>query len=170
MIKCFILGYRNNGLKININTIMLDTATTNSRGYGADITLNYSDTSASFNATVEAGIIDACINFDGIPTPDAFIWMFDPTISTGTSKRVETYSGTSNGSGNYTVTFATAFAVAPNIQANIVNGSNTQIMKITSVSTTGFTVNVTNRTDVLGLLPSYSNVSAASVDVVVTEK
>ncbi len=87
-----------------------------------------------------------------------------------TPKRAETYSGTSNGSGNYTVTFGTAFAVAPNIQANVVNGTDTQTVRITSVSTTGFTVLVRNRTDVLGLLPSYSNVSGAAVDVLITEK
>lgn len=80
------------------------------------------------------------------------------------------YSGSTNSSGNYTVTFGTAYSVAPNVQANIIGGSNTQTIKITSVSTTAFTVNVTNRNEVLGLLPTYSNVSAASVDVIVTEK
>ena len=85
-------------------------------------------------------------------------------------KRVETYSGTTNGSGNYTVTFGTAYSVAPNIQANIVGGTNTNLIKITSVSTTGFTVNVVNRTDVVGLLPTYAVVNGASVDVLITEK
>jgi len=91
-----------------------------------------------------------------------------PTIPT--LKRQETYSGTSNSSGNYTVTFGTAYSVAPNIQANIIGGTNTQTIKITSVSTTGFTVNVTNRNEVLGLLPTYTNVNGASVDVLITEK
>lgn len=86
------------------------------------------------------------------------------------AKRQETYSGPTNASGNYTVTFVPAYAAAPNIQANIIGGSNTQTIKITSISTTGFTVNVTNRADVVGLLPSYSNVTGASVDVVITEK
>jgi len=85
-------------------------------------------------------------------------------------KRQETYSGTTNSSGNYTVTFGTSYSVAPNIQANIIGGSNTNLIKITSISNTGFTVNVVNRTDVVGLLPSYSNVNGASVDVIVTEK
>lgn len=85
-------------------------------------------------------------------------------------KKQETFSGTTNSSGNYTVTFGTAYSVAPNIQANIIGGSNTNLIKITSVSTTGFTVNVVNRVDVIGLLPTYNNVNGASVDVLITEK
>lgn len=87
-----------------------------------------------------------------------------------TLKRQETFSGTTNASGVYSVSFATSYAVAPNIQANIVGGNNTQLIKITSVTASGFSVNVVNRTDVVGLLPSYSNVNGASVDVIVTEK
>lgn len=87
-----------------------------------------------------------------------------------TIKRQEKYSGATNASGNYTVSFGTPYAVAPNIQANIIGGSNTQIIKITSVSASGFTVNVTNRTDVVGLLPTYANVTGAAVDVLITEK
>ncbi len=87
-----------------------------------------------------------------------------------TIKRVETSSGTTNGSGVYTVTFGTNFAVAPNVQANVINGSDTQTIRITSVSSSSVSVLVRNRTDVLGLLPSYSNVSGAAVDVLVTEK
>lgn len=88
---------------------------------------------------------------------------------TGTKKQ-ETFSGTTNGSGIYTVTFGTAYTVAPNIQANIIGGTDTQLIKITSVSTTGFTVTVVNRVDVLGLLPSYVAVNGAAVDVLITQK
>lgn len=88
----------------------------------------------------------------------------------GSSKRQETYSGVTVAAGTYTVTFPTAYTVAPNIQANIINGTDTQNIRITAVSTTGFTVLVRNRTDVVGLLPSYSNVSGAVVDVIITEK
>lgn len=93
-----------------------------------------------------------------------------PNFTIATTKRQETYSGTTNGSGAYTVTFGTAYGVAPNIQANIIGGSNTNLIKITSISTTGFTVNVVNRVDVIGLLPTYSNVSGAVVDTLITEK
>lgn len=110
--------------------------------------------------------------------------VIQPTLQTGngrwikqnnfplvpTIKRQETYSGTTDGSGNYTVTFGTSYSVAPNIQPSIIGGSDTQFYRITSITTIGFTVNIRNRTDVLGLLPSYSNVSGASVDVLITEK
>jgi len=85
-------------------------------------------------------------------------------------KRQETYSGTTSGSGTYTVVFSNAFSLAPNIQANIINGTDTQFTRITAISTTGFTVTARLRTDVLGLLPTYSNVSGAAVDVLITEK
>lgn len=85
-------------------------------------------------------------------------------------KRTETYSGTTNGSGVYTISFVTAYGAAPNIQANIINGTDTQNIRTTAISTTGFTVLVRNRTDVVGLLPSWSNVSGATVDVLITEK
>lgn len=91
-------------------------------------------------------------------------------------KRQETYSGTTNASGVYTVTFATPYSVAPNIQANIVNQSNTnQFLRVTSVSTTGFTVNAFARASisVLGLdLLAFAttNVNGAAIDVLITEK
>jgi len=95
--------------------------------------------------------------------------LFNFPIS-GNGKRQVTVSGTTNASGNVTGTFSPAFSIAPNIQANIINGTNTQTIKITAISTTGFTVNVTNRNEVLGLLPTYSNVTGANVDILVTEK
>lgn len=87
-------------------------------------------------------------------------------------KRQETYTGTSDGSGNYTVTFGTSFGAAPNIQANVVGGTTEQMSRIVSVSTTGFTVNVFQRATVLSLALSVATtpVSGASVDVLVTEK
>ena len=97
-----------------------------------------------------------------------------PTITT--AKRQETYSGTSDSSGVYTVTFGTAFSVAPNIQAGLVNQSSTDhFIRVSSVSATGFTVNVFSRTPVtllgISLLPgTIANVSGDSIDVLVTEK
>lgn len=94
---------------------------------------------------------------------------FEP-VTIETSKRIETYTGTTDSSGNYTVTYATAFSVTPDVQPQLQAGSNTQLIKITSTSTTGFTVNAQNRTDVIGLLPSYAAVSGASVGVLVTDR
>lgn len=105
---------------------------------------------------------------DAIGGPGRYI--LKKLISIPSSKRQESYSGTTNASGNYVVTFITSYSLAPNIQANIIGGSNTNLIKIVSVSTTGFTVNVVNRTDVLGLLPTYSNVTSAAIDVLITEK
>lgn len=85
------------------------------------------------------------------------------------SKRQETYSGVSNASGNYTVTFTTSYTVAPNIQTCLVN-PNVRDTPIVTVSSTGFTVNIQRRTDVLGLLPTYANVNGGAVDVLITEK
>lgn len=93
-----------------------------------------------------------------------------PNFVVSRSKRQETYSGTTNASGAYTVTFGTAFASAPNIQANIINGADNQNLRITAISTTGFTVLTRNRVDVIGLLPTWNNATGLAVDVIVTEK
>lgn len=85
-------------------------------------------------------------------------------------KHQETYSGTTNGSGVYTVTFGTAYAAAPNIQANLIGGADNQNLRITAVSTTGFTVLARTRVDVIGLLPTWNNASGLSVDALITEK
>lgn len=83
-------------------------------------------------------------------------------------RKTETFSGTTNSSGNYTVTFTVAYAVAPNVQPVLI-GANIKDSFILTVSTTGFTVNVQRRTDIAGLLPTYANVNGASVSVLVTQ-
>lgn len=80
------------------------------------------------------------------------------------------YSGTTNASGVFTATFPVAYSVAPNIQANIINGADNQNIRITSVTTTGFTVLARTRVDVVGLLPTWNNASGLAVDVLITEK
>lgn len=94
------------------------------------------------------------------------------TVSWG--KRQETYSGSTNASGEYTVTFGTAYSVAPNVQAQIIGGNSNQILTVTSVSTTGFTVKVVEKqtTTILGvvvLMNNTTNINGASVDVLITE-
>lgn len=97
-----------------------------------------------------------------------------PAIATKLSKvsgkRQETYSGTTNASGQLSGVFVTPFDAPPNIQACIIGGADNQNIRITSITTTGFTALVRNRVDVVGLLPSWTNASNAKVDVVVTEK
>jgi len=86
------------------------------------------------------------------------------------SKRIETYSGSTNASGVYSVTFGTAFTNAPNIQVNIIGGTNKMSVVTTSITTTGFSVHVETRSDVLGLLPSYANTASQPVHVLITEQ
>lgn len=85
------------------------------------------------------------------------------------SKRQETYSGTTNASGIYAVTFATPYAVAPNIQPVLISGTNKETI-VTNVTANSFSIHVETRADILGLLPSYSNVIGRSMDILVTEK
>lgn len=87
------------------------------------------------------------------------------------SKRQETYTVTTNASGVASVTFSASYSVAPNIQINPTNfSSDNQFARITAISTTGFSVICRLRTDIVGLLPTFSNINGATVDVVVTEK
>lgn len=79
------------------------------------------------------------------------------------------YTGVTNSSGLYTVIFPVAYSVAPNIQVNLIGGTNKETW-ITTSSATGFTIKVESRNDVLGLLPTYSLVNGRTVDVLVTEK
>lgn len=97
------------------------------------------------------------------------------TFTISKTKRQETYSGTTNSGGTYTVSFGTSYSVAPNIQANIIGGTANQVIVITSISTTGFTINVYQRNAVTllsteVLLASTVNVNGANIDVLITEK
>lgn len=87
-------------------------------------------------------------------------------------------SGTTNTSGNYTYTFLSAYAVAPNVVACIVSPANTrQRIQVTSVTTTSVTVNVFQmNTSFLSLLgldiinTGVTNVNGANVNLLITEK
>lgn len=84
------------------------------------------------------------------------------------------YSGTTNSSGNYTVTFPSTYDILPNIQANIVGGNALQRSVITSITTTGFTINVVqqNTNTLLGIISLISTttpVNGAKVDVLISE-
>lgn len=96
------------------------------------------------------------------------------SVNLPVTKRQETYSGTSNASGAYSVTFTTPYTVAPNIQANIVGGSANQFITM-NVTTTGFTTTVYQRNTVNllateVLLGTTVLVNGAKVDVLITEK
>lgn len=96
-----------------------------------------------------------------------------PTIPT--VRRVETFLGTTDASGNYTIVYSTAFPTVPDVQPVIQAGTVDQSVRVTSSSTTGFTVQVTQRNSVniLGsdvLLSTTSVVNGASVSILVTAR
>jgi hypothetical protein len=175
------LGYTPSSITY-VNGTGLTSTGTNIKTFAIDPTVvmtvnRASDSIANINTRVStkttladarSGITLTTIGSSGASTYNQATGAFN--IPNYTGKRRETYSGTTSASGVYTVTFATAFSVAPNIQANIIGGTNTNLIKITSISTTAFTVTVVNRNDVVGILPTYSNVNGAIVDVIITEK
>jgi len=78
------------------------------------------------------------------------------------------YTGTTNGSGVYTVTYATAYATKPNVQAIFETTDPRDVVMLTASSTTGFTLQVQRRVDVAGVLPTYLNRSGVTVNALVT--
>lgn len=78
------------------------------------------------------------------------------------------YTGTTNGSGIYTVTYGSAYGSKPMIVFAVEGGTNKDTALLTSTTTTGFSILVERRSDVLGLLPTYAIVSGATVNVIVT--
>lgn len=143
------------------NEIELPSQTSQSGKY-----LTTNGTSPSWT-TVTSPITQTLTGANGISISSAA-----NSFTVSKTKRQETYSGTTDASGNYTVTFGTAYSVAPNIQANPIGGTTEIFLKIVSVSTTGFTANVFQRVTVLSLALSTATtpVSGASVDVLITEK
>lgn len=85
------------------------------------------------------------------------------------AKSVATYSGTTAATtGIYSVTYPVAYASVPNVQLSNITTNPRDVVMLTSSSTTGFTIQVQRRVDVLGLLPTYSNVSGVTVNALVT--
>lgn len=78
------------------------------------------------------------------------------------------YSGTTNGSGVYAVTYGSAYSVKPHIVFSVEGGTNKDTTVLTSTTTTGFSILVERRSDVIGLLPTYAAVSGITVNVTVT--
>lgn len=96
------------------------------------------------------------------------------TGPSGISLRIDRYSGTTNASGDYTVTYSPAFSSTPIVILELMNPTANQSSRLTSSSTTGFTAKVEERADttILGLhVPSFTvtNVNAASIKAIVIE-
>ena len=92
-----------------------------------------------------------------------------------TLKRMETYAGTTNSSGVYSVVYSPAYTVTPEVHPQIISGTPSQVITLTTSTRNGFTVTVTERTavSVLGIsvVSSTANpVNAASVSILVLER
>lgn len=85
-----------------------------------------------------------------------------------TQKRIETFQITTGGAGTASATYTTAFT-NPNVQFNFIGGDPRDTIRLTTNTTTGCTVTVQRRVDVIGLLPTYNAVSGAVVNILATE-
>ena len=92
------------------------------------------------------------------------------TYTVSKTKRQETYTGTTNSSGIVTFSFS-AFPSVPNIIYSTGFGTTNKETCIpnSAYTTTGCSFKVELRSDVLGLLPTYSNVNGREVSITVTE-
>jgi hypothetical protein len=124
-----------------------------------------------------------------LPAPDAsnehmMAWVSDThtyMMSTGTKwnpiscKRIETYTGTTDGSGNYSVVYAVPFDTVPHVIPVVGPATAPNVRVKPTVSTVnGFTVNTNTNSGVsiLGidvLLLAASNVPTVAVRVLVVE-
>lgn len=90
-------------------------------------------------------------------------------------RKVETFLGTTDASGNLTITFVNTYTTPPDIQPQIIGGTFNQMVRVTSVTNTGCVVQAAQRNVVtlLGLevlLGATVNLAGASVTVQVTPR
>lgn len=92
------------------------------------------------------------------------------TYTISKTKRQETYTATTNSVGIVSFTFS-AFSSVPSIMYTTGYGTTNKETCIPSVaySTTGCSFKVELRSDILGVLPTYSNVVGREVSIIVTE-
>lgn len=97
-----------------------------------------------------------------------------PQGPAGISKRLETYTGTTDANGLFTVTYPQAFAAVPNVQPEPPLLSSQVWIKVSS-TTTGFSLRLVQRAtlEVLSLqvlAGTVTNVSGATARALVTEQ
>lgn len=104
----------------------------------------------------------------GYMTSDGSSWL-------SISKRVETYSGTTNGSGDYTVVFSPAFSATPNVQpVTYPSADSVTRVRVTAADQNGFTIraekNITVNLLAVDLLSlGVAGVASVPVRVLVVE-
>lgn len=99
----------------------------------------------------------------------------DGVLSATPSRRIETYFGTTDGNGDYSVTYAPAFTEIPCVLPDLISTANSQTWRISDSTVNGFTVRVEQRSsvDVLGVQVvgfTTTPVSGAELNVTVMER
>lgn len=97
------------------------------------------------------------------------------TSATTGLRKVETFLGTTDTSGNYTITFANTYSTPPDVQPQIINGTFNQMVRVVSISNTGCVVQAAQRNlvtllSVEVLLGATVNLVGANVTVQVTAR
>lgn len=97
------------------------------------------------------------------------------TSATTGLKRVETFSRTSDASGNISITFANTYTSPPDVQPQIIGGTFNQMVRVVSVSNTGCVLQCAQRNLVTllaieVLLGATVPLSGANVSVLVTPR
>lgn len=93
----------------------------------------------------------------------------------GPSRRIETYFGSTDGNGDYSITYAPAFAEIPCVLPDLISTANSQTWRISSSTVEGFTVRVEQRSQVtvLGVQVvgfTTTPVAGAELNVTVMER
>lgn len=97
------------------------------------------------------------------------------TTATTGLRKVETFLGTTDASGNFNITFANTYTTPPDVQPQIIGGTFNQSVRVVSVSNTGCVVQAAQRNlvtllSVEVLLGATVNLVGASVTVQVTPR
>lgn len=90
-------------------------------------------------------------------------------------RKTETFLGTTDASGNFTITFANTYSTPPDVQPQIIGGTFNQTVRVVSVTNTGCVVQAAQRNlvtllSVEVLLAATVNLVGASVTVQVTSR
>ena len=114
-------------------------------------------------------------NYATIASLSAYATTASLTAATSGLRKVETFLGTSDASGNITINFANTYTTPPDVQPQIIGGTFNQMVRVVSVSNTGCVVQAAQRNlvtllSVEVLLGATVNLVGASITVQVTPR
>ncbi len=97
-----------------------------------------------------------------------------PNFTVGQTKKSIPLIGTTNASGDYTYTYPVAYSTIPCVTATLVSNNDLDGWRITSSTTTGFTVhafrqNTNTLLGIINLVSTTTNLNGATINVLVTE-